>query len=101
MGIETRIDTPLARAVRIAGSQSAFARICGKNQSSVFDLLKDGRPLWPECCLAVERKTGVPKEELRPDIYPPSEGEADNTPTAIRSDNHRDADDSVSMDPVP
>lgn len=70
MGIESTLDTPLAEAVRRTGSQSAFARLVGKNQSSVYDLLKDNRPLWPESVLIVEESTGVSRHDLRPDIYP-------------------------------
>jgi len=99
MSLEHRIDTPLAKAVRVAGSQSAFGRLVGKRQSTVREWLKRGLPA--EFCQAVEAATGVPKEQLRPDIYPPSGSEADNAPAAIRSDNHRAADDSVSMEPLP
>lgn len=91
MGIEHTLDTPLAAAVRAAGSQSAFARLCKKSQTSVHELLRDGRRLWAESVLAVESATGVPKEALRPDIYPPESGEADRQPAAARSDNHRAA----------
>ena len=71
MGIESTIDTPLALAVRKAGSQSAFARLIGRSQASVHEWLRDSRALPAEHVLLVERETGVPKEELRPDIYPP------------------------------
>ena len=99
MALEHRIDTALAKAVRIAGSQSAFGRLVGRPQSTVREWLK--RELPAEFCRSVEAATGVPKEELRPDIFPPEEGEADNTPTPIRSDNHRGTDEAVSMDPLP
>ena len=79
MGIEASLDTPLAEAVRKVGSQSAFARLVGKSQTSVYGLLRDGKPLWPESVLTVEAKTGVSKHRLRPDIYP--EG-ATSDPTA-------------------
>lgn len=71
MGIEATLDTPLAEAVRRIGSQSAFARLVGKTQASVHGLLRDGKPLWAESVLTVEAATGIPKERLRPDIYPP------------------------------
>lgn len=71
MGIEANIESPFAEAVRKVGSQSAFARLVGKSQTSVFTLLRDGKPLWAESVLAVEAATGVSKELLRPDIYPP------------------------------
>ena len=70
MGIETTLTTPLADAVRKAGSQSAFARLVGKSQTSVHGLLRDGKSLWAESVLVVEAATGVSKHSLRPDLYP-------------------------------
>lgn len=70
MGIEANLDSPLAEAVRKVGSQSAFARLVGKGQSSVYMLLRDGKDLWAESVLTVEAATGVSKHRLRPDIYP-------------------------------
>ena len=71
MGIEATLETPLAESVRKVGSQSAFARLVGKSQSSVYALLHDRKPLWPEVVLAVEAATGVSKHRLRPDVYGP------------------------------
>jgi DNA-binding transcriptional regulator YdaS (Cro superfamily) len=76
MGIEANIDSPLAEAVRKAGSQSAFARLTKKGQSSVHALLRDGKPLWAEKVLTVEAATGVSKHRLRPDIYGAPTGES-------------------------
>lgn len=70
MGIEASSDTALAQAVRAAGSQSAFARLIGRNQSTVHDWVREGRPLPGEYVLAIERQTGVSRHELRPDLYP-------------------------------
>lgn len=70
MGIESRIDSALAKAVRKAGSQSAFGRLIGKSQTSVHEWLRDGKALPAEHVLAVERETGVSRHDLRPDIYP-------------------------------
>jgi DNA-binding transcriptional regulator YdaS (Cro superfamily) len=69
MGIEATLATPLADAVRKIGSQSAFARLVGKSQTSVYGLLRDGKPLWAETVLTVEAATGISKHRLRPDIY--------------------------------
>ncbi len=71
MGIEATLDTPLAESIRKVGSQSAFARLVGKSQTSVHGLLRDGKPLWAESVLAVEAATGVSKHRLRPDVYGP------------------------------
>ena len=70
MGIETSIATPLAEAVRRTGSQSAFARLVQRNQSTIYDWLDQGKPLPGELVLLVERETGVSKHDLRPDLYP-------------------------------
>ena len=40
MAIEHDLDSGLAKAVRMAGSQSAFGRIIGKRQSVVYDWLR-------------------------------------------------------------
>lgn len=69
MGIEADLTTPLAEAVRRAGSQSAFARIIGRSQTYVFQALQSGKPLAAECVLLAEAGTGVPKEQLRPDLF--------------------------------
>lgn len=70
MGIESSIDTPLAQAVRIAGSQSAFGRMIGRSQASVHDWLRKKMPLPAEHVLKVEAETGVSRHDLRPDLYP-------------------------------
>ncbi|MES2421478.1 MAG: YdaS family helix-turn-helix protein [Pseudomonadota bacterium] len=71
MGIETDQDSPLADAVRRAGGQSAFARLIGRSQSTVFDWLRFEKSLPPEHILTVERATGVSRHLLDPVIYPP------------------------------
>lgn len=75
MGIESRVNTPLAEAVRKVGSQSAFGRLVGKSQTSVFEALRDDRPLWPESVLKVEEVTGISRHRLRPDVYGPEPAE--------------------------
>jgi hypothetical protein len=70
MGIESTIDTPLAAAVRAVGSQSAYARLVKRSQSSIYERLRAGKPVDDVDVLLVERKTGIPKEVLRPDLYP-------------------------------
>jgi DNA-binding transcriptional regulator YdaS (Cro superfamily) len=71
MGIESRLQSPLAEAVRTVGSQSAFARLVGKSQPAVFQLLQQDGLLWPEAVLAVETATGISRHRLRPDVYGP------------------------------
>lgn len=72
MGIEHLLDTPLAAAVRAAKSQSAFGRVIGKRQSTVFEWLKGNKALPAEHVLRVEAATGIPRHALRPDIYGPA-----------------------------
>lgn len=68
--------TPLARAVELAGGQSAFARLHKVSQPTVWAWLNQGKPLPAEYVLTTERETGVSRHELRPDIYPPDEAAA-------------------------
>ncbi|WP_328277706.1 transcriptional regulator [Sphingobium sp.] len=75
MALEHLSESPLARAVRVAGSQSAFGRLIGRNQSTVHDWLSEDKPLPAEHVLAVEEATGISRHDLRPDIYP-REGDA-------------------------
>lgn len=44
----------------------------GVTQQAVFKWLRDGKHLPAEHVLTVERETGVAKERLRPDLYPPA-----------------------------
>ena len=72
MGIEKQLSTPLAEAVRKAKGQSAFGRIVGRNQSTIFDWLNLNKPLPAELVLMVEDATGVSRHVLRPDIFGPA-----------------------------
>jgi DNA-binding transcriptional regulator YdaS (Cro superfamily) len=74
MPLEHDLDTDLARAVRDAGSQSAFGRLVGKRQSTIREwLLADKVP--PESVLKVEEATGISRHRLRPDVYGPEPAE--------------------------
>lgn len=70
MGIEQTLSTPLAAAVRAAGSQSAFGRVIKRSQSTIYQWLLDDKPLPGEYVLTVEGATGIPRTKLRPDLYP-------------------------------
>ncbi|RXD05545.1 cytoplasmic chaperone TorD [Sphingomonas sp. UV9] len=59
----------LRRAVECVGSQAALARLLGIAQPSVWKWLSKGKPLPAEYVLTVEAETGIPKEQLRPDLY--------------------------------
>ena len=58
-------------AVTRTGSQAAMAKLCDVSQPAVWKWLKESKQLPAEHVLTVERATGVSREMLRPDIYPP------------------------------
>ena len=66
----------LERAIAAAGGQSALARLIGKSQGHVWHWLKVGKRVPAEAVLAIEGATGVPRHELRPDVYPAAGGKA-------------------------
>jgi DNA-binding transcriptional regulator YdaS (Cro superfamily) len=75
MPLEHDSDSPLAKIVRRAGSQSAFARVIGTRQSTVHGWLRLNKPLPAELVATVERELGIPRHESRPDLFKP-EGDA-------------------------
>ena len=56
-------------AVEKLGSQSAFAQAVGTTQQSVSYWLNHGGKLPAEFVMAAEKATGIPRHELRPDIF--------------------------------
>lgn len=68
MALEHESDSALARAVIAAKSQSAFARLIGRPQSTVSLWLKNGTPLPVKYLEVVSKATAIPVEELRPDL---------------------------------
>lgn len=64
--------SPLHKAVVAAGSQAALAAQIGCSQQHVSRMLQSGR-VTAEYVLRIEAATGVPRWELRPDLYPPHE----------------------------
>lgn len=58
------------RAAEAAGGQSALARILNCTPQAVQRMCATGR-VPAERVIAIEVATGVPREQLRPDIYPP------------------------------
>lgn len=66
---ETTSNTPaeaLKRACEIAGNQTALARKLDRTKAAVSRWLAEQVPA--EVCPEIERITGVPCEELRPDV---------------------------------
>lgn len=57
------------RAAKAAGSQSALARVLGCTPQNVQRWCASGR-VPAERVISVERATGIPRHELRPDLYP-------------------------------
>jgi DNA-binding transcriptional regulator YdaS (Cro superfamily) len=61
----------LKRALAKAdGNQSAFAAAVGTSQQRISYLLAKKKPLPAELVLKTEEAYGIPRHELRPDIYP-------------------------------
>lgn len=57
------------RAADKAGSQTALARLLGCTPQAVQRMCASGR-VPAERVLKIEEATGVPRHELRPDLYP-------------------------------
>ncbi len=66
--MENKIVT-LAEAVERAGSQAALAREIGCTQQAISERIKGGKPTPSEWVVAIERATGIPRQQLRPDLY--------------------------------
>lgn len=64
------MHTALKRAVTKIGGQSAFARLIGVKQPTVWAWVHEGKQLPAEHVLVVETASGISRHELRPDIYP-------------------------------
>jgi DNA-binding transcriptional regulator YdaS (Cro superfamily) len=61
----------LKRACGLAGGQKPLADRIGTTQSQVWYWLeKSKRGVPAEFVLPIERETGVPRSELRPDLWP-------------------------------
>lgn len=57
------------RIIKAAGGQSELARRLDIRQQSVYYWIQRGR-VPAERVLEVERVTGVPRHQIRPDLYP-------------------------------
>lgn len=62
-----QIETPIDRAIRLAGGMSAMARELGLSGHQVVYQWKLNQ-IPAEHCPNIEAKWGVPCEELRPDV---------------------------------
>lgn len=70
MNNESLSFVPVRDIVARVRSQAALALIVGVTQQTVSGWCRKNKPLPAEHVLGVEAATGIPKEELRPDIYP-------------------------------
>lgn len=59
----------LEKAIATMGSQTALAKAIGKSQGHISKWLE--RKYVPaESVLAIESATGIPRQKIRPDLYP-------------------------------
>jgi DNA-binding transcriptional regulator YdaS (Cro superfamily) len=64
-------QSALRRACQKVGGQKPLADRIGTTQSQVwYWLSKSKRGVPAEFVLPIERETGIPRSELRPDLYP-------------------------------
>lgn len=59
----------LQKAIQIAGSQQALAKMVGKTQGHVSQWLRRGGRVPPNLVLRIEKATGVDRKRLRPDLF--------------------------------
>lgn len=65
--MKNEIDAPLERAIAAAGGISALAKSLGLKSHSVVNQWRSKR-VPSDYCPDIERLTGVPCEDLRPDV---------------------------------
>ena len=65
-------QTPLEKAVEIAGSHAELARRIGKKQAHVWNWLHRDKEVPAEAVIPIETATAgqVTRQQLRPDLYP-------------------------------
>jgi DNA-binding transcriptional regulator YdaS (Cro superfamily) len=63
-----KIDSGLRMAIAAAGTRYRLARLLGINPSAVLRWKR----VPTERILEIERMVGIPREELRPDLYLPT-----------------------------
>jgi DNA-binding transcriptional regulator YdaS (Cro superfamily) len=69
-----------AEAVDSIGGQGATGRLVGVTQGAIWQRLKAKKPAAAGWVLKLEAATGIPKEQLRPDIYGPVDNLANLEP---------------------
>lgn len=71
-----KMHIPFAKARDMAGGIPALARIVERTPANLYSLFQRERPCPPQLVIAIERALGLPRHELRPDIYPPEDARA-------------------------
>ena len=71
MALQDALDSPLAKAVRKAGSQARYGDIVGKRQPTIHHALKHGHKIDLEDVPLLVRELGMTEHELRPDYFDP------------------------------
>ncbi len=80
----------LEQAIATLGSQTALAKAIGKSQGHISKWLE--RSYVPaESVLAIESATGIPRQKIRPDLYPEMSSELlpNKRPMSERSETKR------------
>jgi DNA-binding transcriptional regulator YdaS (Cro superfamily) len=65
MAVDTHKTIGIQKAIRAAGGVNALARLLGIEPSAVVRW----RDIPAHRIIQIEQATGVPREELRPDLY--------------------------------
>lgn len=60
----------LDKAIQKAGGQKALAELLGLGQTAVSNWRNRKKRVPAERVIEIEKATGVPRHELRPDLYP-------------------------------
>lgn len=79
-------QSPIQKAVAVAGSQTALARALGCTPQNVQHMCATGS-VPAKHVLKIEASTGVSRTELRPDLYPASSADhAQKIPLEFQSE---------------
>ena len=62
---------PIELAIKKAGSQANLAKAIEVSQSRVWNWVNRDPKIPAEMVLRIEAATGIARDKLRPDIYPP------------------------------
>lgn len=68
----TNNESPMQKAVRLAGGQAELARLCGTSQPRIWQCVNRNKRVPAELVLPIEAATdgAVSRFDLRPDLYP-------------------------------